>query len=61
MASSNSVGKVWLGLVIKHFEACKAADDKRRSDLLDLLDALEAEFPQAVAEETQRCMEYAGQ
>jgi hypothetical protein len=56
----SSVGKVWLSLLIKHFEACKAGDEKRRAQMLDLLDGIEAEFPQAIADEMQRCKDYAG-
>lgn len=53
------VGRVWSSLLIRHFEACKAGDEERRARLLDLMDGLEDEFPQAVAEEIQRTKDYA--
>lgn len=53
------VGRVWASLLIRHFEAVKAGDEERRARLLDLMDGLEDEFPQAVAEEIQRTKDYA--
>jgi hypothetical protein len=50
-ARRTPVGKVWLMLMVKHFDACKVGNEKKRQEVFDLLVGLEDEFPEDVKTE----------
>jgi hypothetical protein len=51
MSGRTVIGRLWLELVVKHYLACRDADNPRQAKLFDLLDNLTDEFPGAVKAE----------
>jgi hypothetical protein len=55
------VGRLWLELVVKHYLACRDADNARQAKLFDLLDSFADEFPADVQAEVDSYIKAAGE
>jgi hypothetical protein len=52
---------LWLELVVKHYLACRDADNARQAKLFDLLDSFADEFPADVQAEVDSYIKAAGE
>lgn len=51
MQQRTVIGRLWLELVVRHYLACRDADEQRRAKLFDLIDLLTDEYPDAIQAE----------